>query len=509
MSTETAVPTPPAATEDARWWQIEQAHINHVAEHERHGHPRSLFYVWFAANLSISTVITGALAVVVGNNLFWAIGAILVGNLAGSLFMAAHSAQGPILGVPQLIQSRGQFGYFGAILPVILALVMYVGFWAFGVIPAAQSLSQVHHGLGDTAGVLILGVPSLVLAILGYKLIHRTQLLTTYVALIGLVVLTVDVARQGGLDWSTAGFSAGPWLLAVAIIAVYQAGFSPYVSDYSRYLPAAVGYQPPFWFTYIGTTVSAIWVMALGAMVTAQFPKLGTVEAVAAVAGGSLQWLVLYTLAIAVVGVNAMNLYGGMLSIVTGISAVRDIGRSAVVRIAGIGVVFAAGLYLALAATTNFIANYQNFLLLLVYTFVPWTAINLTDFYVIKRGKYDIAAFFDPTGPYMNDPATRTRHGFNLNAMAAYCLGVVAQIPFINTTWWKGWAVDSLDGADISWIVGLFVAAFAYYLLARGQMTRAVSRGTAAEHRPLPADTEVSALEDELVPSAAGRGADG
>jgi NCS1 family nucleobase:cation symporter-1 len=109
----------------------------------------------------------------------------------------------------------------------------------------------------------------------------------------------------------------------------------------------------------------------------------------------------------------------------------------------------------------------------------------------------------------MNDPATRTRHGFNLNAMAAYCLGVVAEIPFINTTWWKGWAVDSLDGADISWIVGLFVAAFAYYLLARGQMTRAVPRRTVAEHRPVPAGTEVSALEDELVPSAAGRGADG
>jgi NCS1 family nucleobase:cation symporter-1 len=440
-----------------------------VADGERHGHPRSLFYVWFAANLSISTVITGALGVVVGNTLFWALAAIVVGNLAGALFMAAHSAQGPILGVPQLIQSRGQFGYYGAILPVILALVMYVGFWAFGVIPAAQSISQVHSGLGDTAGVLLLGIPSLVLAILGYKLIHRAQALTTYLALIGIAVLTIQVLSYGSLDLGTGGFAAGPWLLAVAIIAVYQAGFSPYVSDYSRYLPRDVGYQPPFWFTYVGTTVSAIWVMALGAMVTAQFPKLGTVEAVAAVSAGSLQWLVLYTLAIAVIGVNAMNLYGGMLSIVTGVGAFRDVGRSAVVRVVGIFVVFAAALYLAIAATDNFITNYQNFLLLLVYTFVPWTAINLTDFYVIKRGRYDIEAFFDPAGPYMNDPATRTRHGVNLNALLAYCLGVIAQVPFINTSYWKGWAVDSLDGADISWMIGLVVAAVAYFLLARDQ----------------------------------------
>ena len=251
--------------EAARWWQIEDSHVNHVAEHERHGHPRSLFYVWFAANLSISTVITGALAVVVGNNLFWALMAIVVGNLAGALFMAAHSAQGPILGVPQLIQSRGQFGFFGAVLPVVLALVMYVGFWAFGAIPAAQSLSQVHPGLSETAGVLIIGIPSLVLAILGYRLIHRAQLVTTYLTLLGLVVLTIAVVSQGGVSLTTSGFSAGPWLLAIAIVAVYQAGFSPYVSDYSRYLPSNVGYQPPFWFTYLGTTLSAIWVMVLGA----------------------------------------------------------------------------------------------------------------------------------------------------------------------------------------------------------------------------------------------------
>jgi hypothetical protein len=86
---------------------------------------------------------------------------------------------------------------------------------------------------------------------------------------------------------------------------------------------------------------------------------------------------------------------------------------------------------------------------------------------------------------------------------------VIAQIPFINTTWWKGWAVDSLDGADISWIVGLFVAAFAYYLLARGQMTRAVTRRPAAEHRPRAAEDESTVLEDEFVPSAAARAGDG
>jgi purine-cytosine permease-like protein len=45
--------------------------------------------------------------------------------------MAFHSTQGPQLGLPQLIQSRPQFGYYGALLVWIVALVAYIGYNAF------------------------------------------------------------------------------------------------------------------------------------------------------------------------------------------------------------------------------------------------------------------------------------------------------------------------------------------------------------------------------------------
>ena len=88
---------------------------------QRHGSPRDLFPVWFSGNLNIGNAIFGALAIVVGNSFWWAVVAVLVGNLVGGTFMALHSVQGARLGVPQLIQSRGQFGFLGALLPVILA----------------------------------------------------------------------------------------------------------------------------------------------------------------------------------------------------------------------------------------------------------------------------------------------------------------------------------------------------------------------------------------------------
>ena len=53
------------------------------------------------------TVVTGALAVTVFKLSFVAaLLALVLGNLVGGIFMALHSAQGPQLGVPQMVQTR-------------------------------------------------------------------------------------------------------------------------------------------------------------------------------------------------------------------------------------------------------------------------------------------------------------------------------------------------------------------------------------------------------------------
>ena len=59
--------------------------------------------------------------------------------------MAFHSTQGPQLGLPQLIQSRPQFGYMGALLVWVVALIAYIGYNAFNGVLAAQA---VHHLMG-------------------------------------------------------------------------------------------------------------------------------------------------------------------------------------------------------------------------------------------------------------------------------------------------------------------------------------------------------------------------
>ena len=102
----TDVPTRPAP----RISGVEVRSIDYVPLSERHGQLWHLGPLWFMGNAQIATLAVGVVGVEAGGNRFWSLIAILTGVLTGTFFMAFHSAQGPQLGLPQMIQSRPQFG---------------------------------------------------------------------------------------------------------------------------------------------------------------------------------------------------------------------------------------------------------------------------------------------------------------------------------------------------------------------------------------------------------------
>ena len=153
--------------------RIEQHTIYPIPADERHGRAADLFTLWFGSNIMILTIVTGALATTLFKlSLMGAILSILIGNLVGGVFMALHAAQGPQLGVPQMVQSRGQFGSFGAIYVVALVVVMYVGFVASNLVLGGQSLHSIAAGISDQSGIVMIAIVAVAAAIYGYDLIH-------------------------------------------------------------------------------------------------------------------------------------------------------------------------------------------------------------------------------------------------------------------------------------------------------------------------------------------------
>ena len=108
----------------------------------------------------------GSFAVLLGLNLFWAIVAILSGHYRRGIH-GLHAVQGPRLGVPQMIQSRGQFGFYVAVVMFVAGILLDVGYMAGGLVVGAQSLQGVTSGsiqvwivtFAGRAGPGRLGVP--------------------------------------------------------------------------------------------------------------------------------------------------------------------------------------------------------------------------------------------------------------------------------------------------------------------------------------------------------------
>ena len=132
-------------TAEPRRSAVEVRSIDYVPLSERHGKLWHLGPLWFMSNAQIATLAVGVLGVGAGGNLIWSLVAILLGVVVGTFFMAAHCSQGPQLGLPQMIQSRPQFGYVGAILVWLFAYLQYAGFNVFNTILAAESLHQTVH----------------------------------------------------------------------------------------------------------------------------------------------------------------------------------------------------------------------------------------------------------------------------------------------------------------------------------------------------------------------------
>ena len=179
---------------------LEKRSIDYVPLAERHGKVWHLWPVWFSGDAHLATLAVGVLGISLGGNLLWTAIAIVLGCAIGTFFMAFHSAQGPQLGLPQMIQSRPQFGYFGALLVWGVALITYVGYNSFNQVLAAQALQQLAGSLGTEAPAVMIGFAVLAagLALVGYDFIHLAQR--------GIAFLMIALLRV---------FSAGALLLGI------------------------------------------------------------------------------------------------------------------------------------------------------------------------------------------------------------------------------------------------------------------------------------------------------
>jgi NCS1 family nucleobase:cation symporter-1 len=449
--------------------EVERRSIDVVPDDERHGSPRSQFTLWFGANMQVTAVVDGALAVVFGADALWAIIGLLIGNLAGGAVMALHAAQGPRLGLPQMISSRAQFGVYGAIVPLLLVVVLYLGFAATGTVLAGQAINAAFGIAAPVVGIVVFGLLTAVVAVVGYRWIHAMGRIATVVGILGFTWLLWRLLSEYGLGALVLQkpFDAATFVLAISLGAGWQLTYGPYVADYSRYLPRDTPERTTFTATLAGSVIGSQWSMTLGALVAAvpastflksQVGFLGDLAG-----GGLLAFAIFVVIVVGKLTVNCLNAYGGFMSLLTTVTSAS--GRDSVsrtTRAVFIGAFVLVSVLIALLASSDFLASFKNFVLALLLVFTPWSAINLIDYYLVSKERVDVPALYDPAGRYGR---------WNALALVTYAIGIAVQVPFMAQTLYTGPLAAALGGADLSWLIGLAVTAAIYYPLASRSRT--------------------------------------
>jgi len=455
--TQTGETTP--AVGPPRAAEIEIHSIQPIPDGDRHGTVGQQWRLWYACNANFFCIVLGSFAVLLGLNLFWAIVAIVVGSVIGGVLTGLHGVQGPRLGVPQMIQSRGQFGFYFGVVLFLMGILLDVGYMGGGLVVGAQSLQGVIPGLPVQAWIAIFAVPCVVLAVWGYRLIHAVQpylvviMTGVWIAMLGLVIASGDHLAKGMGGVHLDSFPV--FLVVVGLFFMNQLSWAIYVSDYSRYMPRDTSGSRIFTAVAVGSTVSTVAFCALGAWVTAIAPTAASpVTVIASVAG---KW-VLWFSALSLIAGAAMNAYTGMLSWESVRSTWQQVKLSRLARVVGVLLVSAVALVLALLGWKSFVTTFSNFLSVLLFVFVPWSLINLVDFYLVQREHYDVASFYSPRGIY---------GGWRWVAVIPYLVAVGLELLFVDQVDLKGPLVNALGGADISWIVGGVVAAVGYLIAVR------------------------------------------
>ncbi|MCW2809428.1 MAG: purine-cytosine permease-like transporter, partial [Marmoricola sp.] len=236
------------------------------------------------------------------------------------------------------------------------------------------------------------------------------------------------------------------------------------VSDYSRYLPPDVTVRKTFYWTYCGSALGAIWIMCIGAALASwagsAFTGTGIPELLRSgnhVFNGFGTIILIFS-ALGLASVMALNMYGGSLTLLSAFDSFKRVRPTLTVRVVTITLTAVLSLVGALASSEAFQSNFENFLLLVLYFFIPWTAVNLVDYFIVRHGHYAIGEIFNPDGIY-------GRWGWR--GIVSYLVGFAAMVPFFSTGLFSGWVANAAKGADFSLFIGLPVSGILYWVLAR------------------------------------------
>ncbi len=431
---------------------VEPGGAEFIPLHDRHGKPYQQFATWVSPNMEFATIFVGIIGVWFFGQSFWmATLAIVIGSALGSLSMGALAARGPLFGVPQMVLSRIGFGFLGNILPAgINAVVAGIGWFAVNSVSGAFALNALL-GWNSKICLLIIVVAQIAVAFFGHNLVHMFERWSFPFLVVVFIIASVVILSKSHPGAHATGVPGG-FLITLGAAFGYAAGWNPYASDYTRYLPPNTNRRATGLWAGLGVFASCVALEIVGAAAAtitnvgkfADNPTAGFTSHLPT----ALADVTLLAIALGAVCANALNVYSGSMSFLAlGVKLPLHLRRAIVALVFGV-----VGFFLALSGLHDAGEKYNNFLLVISYWIGPWLGVFFAD-QLLRRGRRVDGFLFDRK----HNPWA----GFAAMAIAM----AVSIIFFANQTDYVGVVPKHVAGfGDLTFEVGFVLAAALYAL---------------------------------------------
>jgi nucleobase:cation symporter-1, NCS1 family len=478
---------PRAGTPEPRG--IEQHGIDVIAESERKGTPRQLFWPWFAANVSVLGLSYGSFVLGFGISATQAVVVSIIGVAFSFVLCGFIAIAGKRGSSPTMVLSRAAFGVRGNRVPAVISWLLTVGWETALASLAVLATSTVFHELGWNDGVVTKLVALVVVALLvigggvaGFDVIMRMQTwitVVTGVLTIVYIVLAAPHVNFDALDKLPSGSAAAVIGAMVLVMTGFGLGWVNAAADYSRYLPRSASTGGVVWWTTFGGAIAPAILLVVGVHLAGSSKHLS--DAIGADPIGALTtllpiWFLIPFAIVAILGLvggAVLDIYSSGLALLSaGVPIPRPVA-------AGVdGVVMVAGAVYVVFFAPNFISPFQAFLVTLGVPIAAWCGVFLGDV-VLRRKAYAEADLHAPGGRYGD-----VRWG----AIGLVALGTVLGWGLVTNTYgvpawlnWQGYLLEpfGLGGRTGGWayanlgvLVALVVGFLGTVLFTRGAVRR-------------------------------------
>lgn len=462
---------------------------NFIAQNERSGSARSLFWPWAAANVSLLALSYGSFFLGFGISFWQATFAAIIGTIASFFLVGISSLAGKRANAPTMTISRAAFGVKGNVVPGFLSYLIFVG-WetvlvALATLATETVLTRVGNiepnvsrviGFSIAAGLTIVG------GVLGFKVIMRIQKVLTLLTIAltaGYIALTAHLVNWDSVSAIPSGnvqAFLGALIFAITGIGL---GWVNCAADYSRYLPRSVSSRGVVGWTVFGASIVPITLVIYGSMLAGSSKDLADkigMDPIGALTTLVPTWYLIPFAAVAILGLIGgaiLDLYSSGLALISvGVPVKRHVAASIDAVIMALGTIYIVWI------AKDFFGPFQGFLITLGVPIAAWSAIFVADVFMRKQD-FKEEDLFNPKGIYGS---------WNLRSLSLVAVGAIVGWGFVTNTFagwlsWQGYFMGFIGGKDGPWaysnvgvIFALVIGFFGHILLSRKVIARQESQ---------------------------------